>query len=242
MLKKSFGQHLLVSEGVLKEIARLLKIDSQDVLLEIGGGTGNLTKVLLRHNPAKLIVVELDRDMVRRLKEIEDERLEVIQDDAKSLQICRLADELKVVGNLPYNAASLILENIILHRRCIPFGVFMFQKEVALRLCGKGDLSWLSVFLRTFYEVRYEMSVPARFFKPPPRVQSGVISISRKDAPFEETEDYKRFLTGVFAHRRKKLGKKLPQEVLRRAGIETDRRVDGLELEEFITLYRELRS
>ncbi len=240
MLKKSFGQHILVSRGVIDRIVQLADIDEDDVVVEIGGGTGNLTRALLRTGLGKVYVVELDRDMVNLLSEIKDSRLEIICGDASELEFCALGEQLKVVGNLPYNMASLILENIVFHHRCIVRGVLMFQKEVALRLSGKGEDSWLSIFLRSFYEVRYEMSVPPRFFKPPPRVQSGVISLSKrnKDSDIQDLKDYKGFLTSLFTNRRKKLGSKLKADILIKAGIDPNRRVDSLKLEEFMNLYR----
>lgn len=242
MLKKSFGQHILVSRGVITKIVELLDIRKGEEVVEIGGGTGNLTKALLESNLKRLYVIELDREMVDTLKGIRDSRLKILHGDARKFNLCELGSELKLVGNLPYNVGSLILENIIHHHRCVPYAILMFQKEVAQRLEGKGEVSWLSVFLRTFYEVSYEMSVPSRFFRPPPRVQSAVISIRRKGTTVvKNLEDYKTFLTTLFANRRKKLGNKLPPEVLKAVGVEEGRRVESLSLEEFLKLYEMLK-
>jgi 16S rRNA (adenine1518-N6/adenine1519-N6)-dimethyltransferase len=177
--------------------------------------------------------------MLNILRDIEDKRLEVLHADASKFNFCSLGESIKVVSNLPYNMASLILENIILHHVCIPMGILMFQKEVALRLAGKGEISWLSVFLRAVYKVEYKMSVPPRFFRPPPRVQSGVLKISRRDdIRISDLKDFKDFLVRLFANRRKRLGGKLEERILKAVGIDPNRRVDSLELEEFIGLYR----
>ncbi|NPA32963.1 MAG: 16S rRNA (adenine(1518)-N(6)/adenine(1519)-N(6))-dimethyltransferase RsmA [Aquificae bacterium] len=242
-LKKSFGQHLLVSEGVLGKIADTLGIREGDVVVEIGGGTGNLTRELLRRPLSRLFVIELDRDMVERLREIGDERLEVINADATDFDFCSLGRELKLVGNLPYNVGSLIVENTVFHKDCVPLAVYMLQKEVAEKLEGKKDTGWLSVFVRTFYDVDYVMSVPPRFFVPPPRVDSAVLRLVRNEkAHIEDLGDYKRFLTRVFQNRRKALKKKLPEEVIKRAGVEPMARVEELSLEDFLALYGSYRE
>jgi 16S rRNA (adenine1518-N6/adenine1519-N6)-dimethyltransferase len=237
-LKKSYGQHLLLSKGVLDSIAENLEISEGDVVLEIGGGTGNLTRVLLEKPLNKLYVIELDPAMISKLKEIEDSRLNLIEGDGSRFPFCSFGETLKVVGNLPYNVGSLIVENIVKNHRCIPLGVLMLQKEVALKLCGKGEVGWLTVFFNTFYETRYLMSVPPRFFVPPPKVDSGLIKmVRRKETPDINLDDYKDFLTRIFSYRRKKLKKKLPESLLLKAGIDPNLRVEHLPLEVFLKLY-----
>jgi len=237
-LKKSYGQHLLVSEGVLEKIAESLGIEENDTVIEIGGGTGNLTRVLLRFPLKKLYVLELDPEMVEKLGEIEDRRLEILPADATAFDFCSLGRGLKVVGNLPYNVGSLIIENVVRNKECVPVGVFMLQKEVALKLVGKGEIGWLTVFLKTFYDTEYLMSVPARFFIPPPKVESGVIRmVKKKVQPEVDLDRYKAFLVRIFSQRRKMLKKKLGEEVLKKAGVDPKLRVEQLSLEDFLRLY-----
>jgi len=117
-------------------------------------------------------------------------------------------------------------------------GVLMLQKEVAEKLIGKGDVGWLTVFLNTFCHTDYLMSVPPRFFIPPPKVDSGVTKIVRKeDHPEVDLKKYKGFLTRLFSMRRKKLKKKIPEEVLIASGINPDLRVEQLTFEDFLRLY-----
>jgi len=237
-LKKYYGQHLLMSEGVLRNIVRALGIAEGDRVVEIGGGTGNLTRVLLEEPLKRLYVLEVDRDMILELKKIEDERLEVIHGDARGFNFCSLGERLKLVGNLPYNVGSLIVENVVMRKGCVEMGVFMLQKEVALKLAGKGEIGWLTVFLNTFYEVEYLMSVPPRFFLPPPKVDSGVIRIRRKgEQPDVDPGRFKSFLTLLFSMRRKKLKNKLDQDKLLRAGIDPNLRVEQIPLGDFLRLY-----
>ncbi|RUM31534.1 MAG: 16S rRNA (adenine(1518)-N(6)/adenine(1519)-N(6))-dimethyltransferase [Aquifex sp.] len=238
-LKKSLGQHILVSEGVLKKIAEELEVKEGDTVVEVGGGTGNLTKILLQYPLKKLYVIELDERMVERLREIGDERLEVIKGDASEFTFCDFGKKLKLVGNLPYNVASLIIENTVYNKECIPLAVYMVQKEVAEKLQGKKDTGWLSVFVRTFYDVSYVMTVPPRFFVPPPKVQSAVIKLIKNEKiSVKDLKKYKHFLTKVFQNRRKALRKKIPEELLKEANIDPNARVEQLKLEDFLKLYK----
>ena len=242
-LKKSFGQHILVSKGVLNKIAQSLEIKEGDAVVEIGGGTGNLTRVLLTYPLGKLYVIEIDREMVDHLKEIESEKVEIIQADASEYPLCELGKSLKLVGNLPYNVASLIIENTVYNKDCIPLAVYMVQKEVAEKLEGKKDTGWLSVFVRSFYDVEYIMTVPPRFFVPPPKVNSAVIKLVKNEKiKVEDLKDYKNFLTHIFSNRRKSLRKKLSEEILKKAGINPNERVDNLKLEDFIRLYSLIKN
>jgi len=174
--------------------------------------------------------------MVRRLKEIEDSRLEVVCADATDFPLCSFGPELKVTGNLPYNVASLIVENVVRHRSCIPLSVLMLQKEVAFRLLS--EKSWLAVLVSTFYRVEYLMTVPPRFFTPKPKVESGVVRLARREElPPIDTERYKKFLLRLFSGRRKMLRKKIPEDILKKAGIDPKLRVEQISSQEILRLY-----
>ncbi|WP_340689916.1 16S rRNA (adenine(1518)-N(6)/adenine(1519)-N(6))-dimethyltransferase RsmA [Hydrogenobacter thermophilus] len=236
-LKKRYGQHILLSKGVIKAIVERLSIQEGDILLEIGPGTGNLTRELLNTPLKKLYLIEIDPQMVHELKKIEDDRVEIFLADATQFDICSLGGELKLVGNLPYNVASLIVENTVIHRKCIPFALFMLQKEVAEKLL-KGP-SWLSTFVRTFYDLNYVMSVPARFFFPKPKVQSALLEFVRKpDGEMIENEkDYKRFLTKLYSMRRKAIKSKIEEDILKMANIDPLKRVEELSVAHVLLLY-----
>ncbi|SNZ11295.1 16S rRNA (adenine(1518)-N(6)/adenine(1519)-N(6))-dimethyltransferase RsmA [Hydrogenobacter hydrogenophilus] len=236
-LKKSYGQHLLVSSGVIEALVKQAEIKPDNVVVEIGPGTGNLTRELLKTHLKKLYLLEIDPQMIEELKKIKDSRVVILQEDATKFDFCSLGEELKLVGNLPYNVGSLIVENTVFHKECVPFALYMLQKEVAEKLL-KGP-SWLSTFLRTFYHVEYVMSVPARFFIPPPKVQSGVIKLIRKeDAPaIEDLKDYKSFLVKLYSMRRKALKKKLREELLKTAGIDPLTRIEQLSISQILLLY-----
>ncbi len=236
-LKKSLGQHILVSKGVLEKIADSIEIKGKTVV-EIGGGTGNLTKEILRRDPERLTVLEIDRSMVEILKGIEDERLEVIEADASEYNLCSLGKDLRVVGNLPYNYYSIIIENVIRHRECVTEACFLLQKEVAERIEGRKNIGWLSILVRSFYDVKYVMTVPPRFFKPPPKVNSGLIKLTRYDSlPPVDIDRYIKLLKRLFADRRKMLKKKIKENILIKCGINPEARVEELTPEKALCLY-----
>ncbi|MFN3814397.1 MAG: 16S rRNA (adenine(1518)-N(6)/adenine(1519)-N(6))-dimethyltransferase RsmA [Aquificaceae bacterium] len=236
-LKKRYGQHVIVSPGIIKTIVKHADVREGETFVEIGPGTGNLTVELLNTSLKKLHLIELDQEMIQVLKKkIVDERVEFHHADATSFDFCKLGDNVKLVGNLPYNVASLIIENTVFHKECIPFALYMVQKEVAEKLI-KG-MSWLSIFLRTFYSIEYIMSVPARFFKPPPRVQSSLIKLTKDEkANIESLGGYKAFLVKLYSMKRKAIKSKISQDVLKRAGINPMVRVEELSLDKVLFLY-----
>jgi 16S rRNA (adenine1518-N6/adenine1519-N6)-dimethyltransferase len=239
LLKKSLGQHLLIASGVLKKLVEFCKIKENEVVVEIGPGTGNLTKELLKTPLKTLYLLELDPEMVKTLKKrISDSRVIIIQADATCFDFHSLKEKsLKLVGNLPYNVASLIIENTIYHKDIIPQAFYMLQKEVAEKLL-KESRAWLSVFLQTFYDVKYLMGLPARFFYPRPKVSSAFIKLEKNEkADVKDLRLYKKFLTKVFSFKRKMLKQKLDTEIIKKAGISPEKRVENLTLKEFLLLY-----
>jgi len=239
--KKNLGQHFLRSKGVIEKIAESLKISPEDTVVEIGPGTGALTEELIKRNPRKLILLEIDKELIPLLEEKfgKNPNVEIVNTDATEVDFCNLGRNLKLVGNLPYNVGSLIVLNTVYAKDCLNRAVYMLQKEVAEKLTLKDNKpSWLGIFLNTFFDTDYLMSVPARFFNPPPKVTSAVISIKPKnEQPNFNLDNYRNFLERLFSERRKMLRKKIPEEVLLQAGIKPTARVEELTLEDFIKLY-----
>ncbi len=237
-LKKSLGQHLLVAPGILKKIAELGEIREGDSVVEIGPGTGLLTKEILKYPLKRLYLIEIDKEMVNYLKRyIQDERVVIIEDSATSFNYEKFKENsLKIMGNLPYQVASLIVENIIYYYFLIPLVLILVQKEVAEKwISGK---SWLSLFIQTFYSLEYLMTIPPRFFKPPPKVQSSLLKFTfSPKAEIQDLKDYKKFLTKLYTNKRKILEKKVERFLLRRVGIQEKTRIEELSLKEILSLY-----
>ena len=246
--KKSLGQHLLVSEGVIKRIADYIDIKEDDTIVEIGVGTGQLTEEILRRKPKVLYGIEIDERVYPlvedRLKSYENFIL--IKKDYFDVNIRELANgnKIKIVGNLPYNVASLILINTAFYIDLTIFNIFMIQKEVAEKLVAKPKTkaySFMSVFLQTFFNTEYLMSVPPRFFSPPPKVVSAVVKLTPKEKipiPLEEINNYKKFVSNLFSNRRKMLRSKIDIELLKEANINPTARAEELTVEDFIRPYK----
>lgn len=243
--KKQFGQHLLISKDITKKIVDVLEINKEDIVIEIGVGTGNLTQEILNKNPKMLYGIEIDKTAYPI---IEDkfksyENFKLIKSDFFDVNIEDLidTDKVKLTGNLPYNVASNILVKTVFILDKIKFCVFMIQKEVAEKLIAKPktkNYTFLSVFLQTFFDIEYIMSVPARFFLPPPKVVSAVIKLKpKKNVPINEPYKYKQFLSAIFQNRRKMLRSKLDIHILENANIHPEKRVEELTLEQIIHLY-----
>ena len=210
--KKHLGQHFLKDKNIASKIAGLLTGKGYKNVLEIGPGMGVLTRFLLEED-LNISVVEIDTESVTYLHHHFPELKERIysEDFLKAdLKSMFNNEPFAVIGNFPYNISSQIIFKILENKALIPEAGGMFQKEVALRLAAKeGSKTYgiLSVLTQAFYEVEYLFSVPPSVFNPPPKVDSGVIRLTRKDdqqLPVNEALFFKVVKT-AFNQRRKTL-------------------------------------
>jgi 16S rRNA (adenine1518-N6/adenine1519-N6)-dimethyltransferase len=184
--KKHLGQHFLIDESVAEKIADSLTWSGYENVLEIGPGMGVLTKYLLKKD-VNLHVIEIDRDSVSYLHEnypaLEGK---VHQEDFLRYDLRNIFPEgpYAIIGNFPYNISTQIVFKTLENRKDIPEFAGMFQKEVAQRIAaphGNKTYGILSVLTQAFYEVTYLFTVPPAVFNPPPKVDSGVIRLTRKE-------------------------------------------------------------
>ena len=182
-LKKSLGQHFLKDEIIIQKIVTALKENTFTNLLEVGPGAGALTKELIKIEGTNFIAVELD-----------DEKVELLQKKYKALQQKIIhksfldidkpfKEAFTVIGNFPYNISTQILFKILEWKDEVPVVIGMFQKEVAQRAAaGPGSKVYgvLSALIQPYYDIEYLFDVPPESFNPPPKVQSGVIRLTRK--------------------------------------------------------------
>ncbi len=219
--KKHLGQHFLTNESIAKDISDSLTNIGYDTILEIGPGMGMLTKYLLEKNK-KIIVMEIDRDSVVYLKTnfkkeqlnlgLSDDRFNIIEGDFLKYDLSSFFKnkQVAIIGNYPYNISSQIIFKVIEYRAYIPELSGMFQKEVAQRIAEKeGSKTYgiISVLTQAFFNVEYLFTVPPSEFNPPPKVDSGVIRLTRKEV-FSLSVDENLFFRVVktaFNQRRKML-------------------------------------
>jgi len=210
--KKHLGQHFLKDENIAKKIADTLSLKGYDDVLEIGPGMGVLTKYLL------------DKDTTTHVVEIDTESVDYLKNNYLNLSdriyekdflrydfnLVFKGKSFAIIGNFPYNISTQIVFKTLEMRDQIPEFSGMFQKEVTQRICSKeGSKVYgiLSVLTQAFYNAEYLFTVPPEVFNPPPKVDSGVLLLTRKEnytLPCDEKLFFRVVKTG-FQQRRKTL-------------------------------------
>lgn len=210
--KKHLGQHFLINPAIAEQIAKSLNgHQGYRILLEIGPGTGALTKFLLKETPFEIWASEIDTESVEYLHKHYpqlDER--ILSNDFLQMDLSAQFNDhpVGIIGNFPYNISSQILFRVFDQRNQVPEVVGMFQKEVAQRIAsGPGSKAYgiLSVLLQAFYHIEYLFSVDEDAFNPPPKVKSGVIRLRRNDVQNLSCSlgDFVRVVKTTFNQRRK---------------------------------------
>lgn len=247
--RKRFGQHFLSDSAIIDAIVREIAPAPGQVMVEIGPGLAALTQPLVERL-GHLTVVELDRDLARRLRE--HPLLRVVESDVLKVDFSALAHDivpagsglkLRVVGNLPYNISSPILFHLLDHVEAIEDQHFMLQKEVIDRMVARpatADYGRLSVMLQWRYAMENVLFVPPECFDPPPRVDSAVVRMVPHALPAALQRDMLEKLVQVaFSQRRKllrhTLGKWLEERQF--AGqFDLQRRAEEVPVDEYIAL------
>lgn len=184
--KKHLGQHFLKDENIAQKIANTLSFQGYDDVLEIGPGTGVLTKYLLEKD-ITTHVIELDTESVEFLKNnYLSLSNRIYEADFLKYDLSQIFGDKQfaITGNFPYNISSQIIFKTLELRTQVSEFSGMFQKEVAQRICAKeGSKTYgiLSVLTQAFYDAEYLFTVPPSVFHPPPKVDSGVLRLTRKD-------------------------------------------------------------
>jgi len=212
--KKHLGQHFLKDESIAQDIANSLSFKGYNDVLEIGPGMGVLTKYLLKKD-IRTHVIEIDRESIEYLetaKKVQKLDINIIQGDFLKIDLKTIfpEEQFAIIGNFPYNISTQIVFKTLENRHQIPEFSGMFQKEVAERIAekeGSKKYGILSVLAQAFYDVEYLFTVPPTVFNPPPKVESGVIRLTRKEnytLPVDEKLFY-RVVKTAFNQRRKML-------------------------------------
>lgn len=210
--KKHLGQHFLKDENIAKKIADTLSFQDYNSVLEIGPGMGVLTKYLLEKDTTTY-VIEIDSESVEYLQaNYLNLAPRIIEKDFLKYDLKEVFNESQfaIIGNFPYNISTQIVFKVLEMREQIPEFSGMFQKEVAQRICEKeGSKAYgiLSVLAQAFYNAEYLFTVPPSVFNPSPKVESGVLRLTRKehlDLPCDEALFF-RVVKTAFQQRRKTL-------------------------------------
>jgi 16S rRNA (adenine1518-N6/adenine1519-N6)-dimethyltransferase len=221
--KKHLGQHFLKDKRIAAAIVDSLIADDCDAVLEIGPGTGALTRFLAERNFPALKIVEIDTEAADYLAKNVGGSFEIIRGDFLKLDLMLIGNRLALIGNFPYNISSQIFFRIIENRERINEVTCMIQKEVADRICsGPGNRTYgiLSVLLKAWYDIEYLFTVNENVFDPPPKVKSAVIHLRRNDRLRLNCDEdlFVKVVKRCFSQRRKMLRNPLKMMIINNDG------------------------
>ncbi|HVK95452.1 MAG TPA: 16S rRNA (adenine(1518)-N(6)/adenine(1519)-N(6))-dimethyltransferase RsmA [Noviherbaspirillum sp.] len=249
--RKRFGQNFLTDQAVLYDIIRAIDPQSDDTMVEIGPGLAAMTRLLLE-SLRQLHVVELDRDLVARLKKnFDPARLVIHEGDALQFDFSSIAaagTKLRVVGNLPYNISSPLLFHLAQSASQVQDQHFMLQKEVVERMVaepGSKTYGRLSVMLQWRYHMELLFVVPPTAFDPPPRVDSAIVRMIPVAQPLPcDAATLEQVVTKAFSQRRKVIRNcvagMFTENDLADVGIDPQARPETVPMPQFVALANRL--
>ncbi len=219
--KKRWGQNFLVDANIARKILDCARIEAGERVLEIGPGTGFLTKGLLGKG-AYVTAIEIDPDLVKLIQSESDtcqtadfQNLTLIQGDALRYPYHKITAHYKVIANLPYYISTPLLFRLIEEKTRITQMVLMLQKEVAQRMVaavGGKSYGALSIIVQFYTDIKLAFTVSPGCFRPKPKVSSAVVSISLRETPRIRVKDetlFIRIVKGAFLYRRKRISNAL---------------------------------
>jgi 16S rRNA (adenine1518-N6/adenine1519-N6)-dimethyltransferase len=256
--KKRFSQHFLSDKNIAAAIVERLDLTGEDVVFEIGSGRGTLTQIIASTG-ARVFSFEIDKDLIDALQEKFESRdnVEIINADFLRVDPARYhKGNFKLIGNIPYDITSPLIDWLTAHRRNIKLAVVTVQRELGDRLCSNpGNKNWapIAIFTQCFFDVRKVMTIPPTAFYPRPKVFSATLVFFPKERC--QIGDWKKFENIVrvsFRHRRKFLVNNLASleglekgglvGILSRIGIDETARAEQLSIEDYIRLTEEISA
>ena len=256
-IKKSLGQNFLTDKNILEKIVNLTNIEDETII-EIGPGTGNLTKLILKNKPKKFIAIEKDKDLAVFLKKNFKNKLEIINDDVLKINEKSLSkDKVIVFGNLPYNISTEILCKWILNLDNEEFWfhslILMFQKEVADRIISKFNSSKygrITILANWKFNVKKVTDIKPNCFNPRPKIDSSLLFFSPKKNFFKikNPHNLEKITRIFFNHRRKMIKKPYNylfngnSKIIEKLNLDMNLRPQNLDFETYYKLTHELEK
>ncbi|MBZ5498389.1 MAG: 16S rRNA (adenine(1518)-N(6)/adenine(1519)-N(6))-dimethyltransferase RsmA [Acidobacteriia bacterium] len=260
MLKKRYGQHFLRDTGILNRIVALIQPTRRDLMLEVGGGDGALS-ARLAPNVFRLLTLEIDGDLIPALVRAlaPHPNAVVVPEDFLSADLSAIVSpylepglRLRIVGNLPYNIGTAIIERLLLWPMPVEDMNFMLQLETAERIAsvpGSRQYGFFSVFCQHYCEIKMGFKVSPACFVPRPKVESAMIILRPRSGACdpELDNDFLELTKAAFSYRRKKLLNSLrrdqhlgsmAREILAQAGIDGALRAEDLTVHQYERLAR----
>ena len=257
--KKSLGQNFLIDKNIIDKIINTVPIIDNEIL-EVGPGTGNLTKEILKNNPSKMYLVEKDTFLAESLKEMIDDRVKIFNEDILKFDASSLSkNKIIVFGNLPYNVSTEILSTWITNLKndyWFSDLILMFQKEVADRIVAQFNTSAygrLSILANWRLNINKICDIAPESFLPRPKIKSTLIHFTPKKKFFDikDSLNLEKITRIFFSHRRKMLRKPFNQifngnnDLLNKLNIDLNLRPQNLDFDTYYRLtieYEKLRS
>ena len=211
--KKSLGQNFLIDKNILKKIVDVGNINSNDKVLEIGPGTGNLTEYIVKANPKTIIVVEKDFNLTKLLKNKFKKKVKIINDDILKISEDFYNEKFIIYGNLPYNISTQILAFWCLSKKIkVKKLILMFQKEVADRIVAKvntKNYSRITILSNWKFYIKKLFDINPECFSPRPKIKSSLLEFTPKknivDIKYPKNIEK---ITNIFFSQRRKMVKK----------------------------------
>ena len=218
--KKSLGQNFLMDKNILKKIIKIGDINKDDHILEVGPGTGNLTRLLVESKPKKITVVEKDNKLSDILKNNFDHNIQVINADILNMPNKFYNQKYKIFGNLPYNISSQILSKWCLNDK-FKFDklILMFQKEVGERIIAKvntKNYSRITILSNWKFNINKICEINPGSFFPKPKIKSMLLEFTPKTSyiKIKDPKNLEKLTKFFFSERRKMVKKKIQKIVL----------------------------
>jgi len=245
---KDLGQHWLNDQYSLDAIVEYADIRNGDVVLEVGPGMGSLTEKLVK-KASRVLAVEFDHTLLKGLQSKFNDisNLELINQDIRKFDLSSLPPSYKVVANIPYYLTSYLIRLFSESPNPPKLAVLLVQQEVAQRIAAQpGQLSILGVVAQVYWDIKLGLIVPAELFFPPPKVNSQIVILKRRDDPLLPIGFEKEFFQTVkigFSQKRKTLinslsggfhfNKEIAKKIISDAGLASNIRPQELSLEEW---------
>ncbi len=258
--KKKFGQNFLMDKNILDKIILLSKPNKKNII-EIGPGTGNLTKYILKEEPKKLLAFEIDEDLIPLLKDefSSSKNFKLISSDFLKVNLEEIIEEeffgenVDVIANLPYYISSRIIFKLLENPQVNSIGI-MLQKELVERIVSKPSTKAygrFSVALNSFYEIEDYFIVSRNVFNPVPKVDSAFIKLNKRKVFPKDIKNYLEFIKLSFAQKRKtflnslktnELFYNITYKYLVKQNYDLKIRAESLSYKEFINIYEEIEK
>ena len=252
--KKQYGQNFLMDKNILDKISSSICPGQKDLIIEIGPGSGNLTKRLKEYK-ANLVCFEIDKSLDKYLSLLEDDKTKIVYEDFMNVNLDEFVknynyENIYVIANIPYYITTPIIEKITFSNIKVKSLLLMVQKEVADRLSstnGNREYGYITVLLNAFYNINKLFNVNRNSFYPVPNVDSAIIKLDTKECNILNFEKFNRLIKNAFRFKRKTLKNNLVgydldlvDSLLEKYGYSLSNRAEEIPVDVYINIANKL--